>query len=101
MCRCFSSYSAPAVVDDDALEADLRRVAQAVDPVPDDNDCAWAPEGSPRHDYRITASSYYGTGLDHPDYQAGETCYRCRRCRDVYVVSDADMRALDEERERD
>lgn len=67
----------------------------------DDFDCSPYPEGDGRHNYRVTASSYYGTGLDHPDYQLGETCYRCRRCGDVFVALDSEMTALDEEQRWD
>ena len=63
--------------------------------------CSVHPEGSSRHDYRITASSYCGTGLDHPDFRQGQTVYRCRGCGDVFVVLDSEMEAADEERDRD
>lgn len=90
---------------DDALEADLRSVAAIVDPPPpvtvrpaarDDFDCSPYPEGDGRHDYRMTASSHYGVGLDHSDYRAGETCWRCRRCGDVFVALDSEMQASEE-----
>lgn len=97
---------------DGALLADLRRACADADPLPDvvveaarvaarpaggdDFDCSVYPEGDGRHDYRITASSFYGVGLDHPDYRRGETCYRCRRCGDVFVARDSEMEALDE-----
>lgn len=93
---------------DEALTFDLRRVLAAIDGLPpkvearpadrDDFDCSPYPEGDGRHDYRKTASSYDGTGLDHPDYRDGETCWRCRRCGDVFVAPDSEMAALDEER---
>jgi hypothetical protein len=93
---------------DDELETGLRRVVAAIDGLPpkvearpagrDDFDCSPYPEGDGRHDYRITASSHYGIGLERPDYRAGETCYRCRRCGDVFVVLDFELAAMDEER---
>lgn len=93
---------------DEQLEAGLRRVLTAIDGLPpkvtarpadrDDFDCSPYPEGDGRHNYRVTASSHYGTGLDHPDYRQGETCYRCRRCGDVFVVLDSEMAAMHEER---
>lgn len=57
--------------------------------------CEVYTEGDSRHDYRITASSYYGTGIDHPDYRRGETAYRCRSCGDVFVALDDEMEAGD------
>lgn len=92
---------------DEVIEAGLRRVLTAIDGLPpkvdvrpadrDDFDCSPYPEGDGRHDYRKTASSYDGTGLDHPDYRDGETCWRCRRCGDVFVLLDAEMRNAEED----
>lgn len=80
---------------DDALEADLRRVAASVDPAPrpatpfteerDALDCSAYPEGSSRHDYRRTAS------------RPGEAAWKCRSCGDVFVALDSEVRALDAE----
>lgn len=91
---------------DEATLAGLRRVLTAIDGLPpkvtvrpadrDDFDCSPYPEGDGRHDYRKTASSYDQIGLDHPDYRAGETCWRCRRCGDVFVALDAEMAAEEE-----
>lgn len=91
------------VWSDEELVAGLRRVFAAVDGPPppvharpaarDDFDCSPYPEGDGRHDYRKTASSYDRTGLDHPDYRDGETCWRCRRCGDVFVALDSEMAA--------
>jgi hypothetical protein len=64
--------------------------------------CAQLPEGDGRHDYRVTSSSYYGTGRDHPDRRDGQTTYRCRRCGDVFVALDSEMRRnLEEEQWRE
>lgn len=90
----------------DDLEASLCRVLTAVDGLPpkvearpadrDDFDCSPYPEGDGRHDYRKTASSHDRTGLDHTDYRDGETCWRCRRCGDVFVALDSEMAASEE-----
>lgn len=94
----------PPPVLDAARAAGLSRVLAAIDGLPpdarpadrDDFDCSPYPEGDGRHDYRKTASSYDRTGLDHPDYRAGETTWRCRRCGDVFVALDEEMAAEEE-----
>lgn len=63
--------------------------------------CEAYPEGSSRHAYRMTASSFYDVGRDHPDFRPGETTYRCRDCGDAFVVLDSEMEAPDEEWDRD
>ncbi len=55
--------------------------------------CEAYPEGSSRHAYRMTASSFYGVGRSHPDFREGETCYRCVECGDTFVVLDSEMAA--------
>jgi hypothetical protein len=53
--------------------------------------CADDPEGSSRHAYRLTVSSYHGIGVDRPDFRADENVYRCRACGDVFVAVDSEM----------